>query len=119
MYPSVKRLTVVATVLLGAGLMGRQVEAAYFGTLTLKPGETQQLYIGTTARNVRVCNDFNSSGPVVVTIANNIPHDLLPGRCAEDIGDRMTVQSHAAGQVMINYRSIYDEGGHRNLFEDD
>jgi len=110
MKPAVKLWTIGAAALLGIGLMESQAMAVYFGRLTLKPGETQQIHIGGTARNLRVCNDFFSAGQAVVTIAGNPSHDLLPGVCAEDIGDRMTVQSHAPGQVMIEYRPVYDQG---------
>jgi hypothetical protein len=45
-----------------------------------------------------------------MTVAGNPSHDLLPGVCAEDVHDRMTVQSHAPGQVTIEYRAVYDPG---------
>ncbi len=53
----------------------------------------------------------------MVTVADNPSHDLLPGVSAEDIGDRMTVQSHAPGQVTIEYRAVYDQGN--GVFDED
>jgi hypothetical protein len=79
-----------------------------FGTLTLKASEIQTVDIGATGRNMRVCNDFFSSGPVVVTIGGNLPHDLSPGVCAEDIGDRVTVQSQADGLATVDFKSLCD-----------
>ncbi len=95
---------------IGIGVAANRAAADYFGSLTLKPGETQKIQIGTTARNMEVCNDVFSAGAAEVTIAANIPHDLLPGVCAEDIGDRMSIQSRAQGSVTIVYRPIYDQG---------
>jgi hypothetical protein len=57
---------------------------------------------------MRVCNDFFSSGPIVVTIGGNVSHDLSPGVCAEDIGDRVTLQSRARGLATVDFKSICD-----------
>jgi len=103
-------LTVGAVAFMGLGLLASEAVANYFGLLILKPGETRQVYVGTSARNMRVCNDFFSSGSATVTIADNPSHDLLPGVCAEDIGDHMTIHSHANGQVRIDYLATYDQG---------
>jgi hypothetical protein len=102
-----------AAALLGAAGLGSPALADYFGSINLGPGEALQVYTGPPSLNLRVCNDFSSSGTATVTIAENTPHDLQPGRCAEDIGDRITVQSHAGGQVTINYRALRDNQGHR------
>jgi hypothetical protein len=110
-------LAVGMTAALGIGLAASQAAADYFGSLTLKPGETQKIRIGTTARNMAVCNDIFSAGAAEVTIAANDPHDLQPGVCAEDIGDRMSIQSRSKGPVTIVYRPIYDQG--HGDFDDD
>ncbi len=128
----VKILTRSAIALIGAALISGQAVGANFGTLTLKASEIQTVDIGATGRNMRVCNDFFSSGPVVVTIGGNLPpdrrdpekprrpvvvtiggnlpHDLSPGVCAEDIGDRLTVQSHASGLATVEFRPLNDVG---------
>ena len=103
-----KILTLGAIVLLGAGLFSAQAAGANFGTVTLKAGETHTVGIGSTGRDMRVCNDLSSSGPVLVTIGNNVPHDLSPGLCVEDMGDRMTIQSHASGLATVDFKSICD-----------
>jgi hypothetical protein len=103
-----KILTLSAISILGAGLIAGQAFAFNFGSVTLKPGETRTVDFSTSARTMRVCNDFFSSGPVVVTIGGSLPHDLSPGVCAEEIGDRMTVQSHASGLATVEFRSLSD-----------
>jgi hypothetical protein len=105
-----KVLTLSAIVLIGTALISGQAVGASFGTLTLKAGETRTVYIGATAQNMRVCNDFLSSGPIVVTIGGNVPHDLSPGVCAEDVGDRMMIRSHANGRATVEFRSLSDVG---------
>ncbi len=103
--------------LLTAALAGTPASAGYFGTLSLQPGETQKLNVGTVTRNVRVCNEFGSKGSASVVIADNPAHHLMPGQCAEDTGDRLLIQSMAGGPVQVDWRVIIDQGGHRQ-FED-
>ena len=111
MKPFARILTVA--VVLTAAAMASPASASYFGSIILGPGQAQQIRTGLPAMNMRVCNDFFSTGGATVTIAGNAPHDLLPGRCAEDIGDQFLVQSHAGGQVTIDYRSIQANQGRR------
>ncbi len=80
--------------------------ANYLGSIALDPGQRQEIYVGTTAQNMRVCNNFNSLGSVVATIAGNPGHDLSPGQCAEDIGDRLALENHSSGGATIMYRAI-------------
>jgi hypothetical protein len=96
--------------MIGTALAGGRALGATFGSLTLKAGETRTVDVGATARTMRVCNDFFSAGPVVVTIGGNLPHDLSPGVCAEDIGDRLTIESHAGGPVTVEFQAIRDVG---------
>ena len=100
---------------LGAGLIVAQADASSFGSLTLKAGEAQSVYVGTSSYNMRVCNDFYSSGPVVVTISGNSPHNLSPGQCAEDIGDRIVIQSRSGGPTRVDFRSLNDDQGHKQI----
>ena len=103
-----KILTLGAIVLIGAALTGGQAFAFNFGSVTLKPGETRTVDFSTSARRMRVCNDFFSSGAVVATIGGALPHRLSPGVCAEEYGDRMTVQSLASGLATVEFRSLSD-----------
>jgi len=98
-----KFLTLGASIPIGAGLISGQAAGANFGIVTLKPGETQTVDISATGRNTRVCNDFFSSGPIVVTISDNAPHNLSPGECAEDFGERMMIQSRASGLSTVKF----------------
>jgi hypothetical protein len=106
-------LTLSAITLLGAGFILGQAHAARFGSLILTAGVTQSIYTGTSGYNMRVCNDFYSIGSVVATISGNAPHDLSPGKCAEDIGDRLVVQNHSSGPARVDFRSINDSQGHK------
>src|SRR5258708_18863441 len=98
-----KILTLGAIALLGTGLISGQAARANFGMVTLKPGKTQTVDISATGRNTRVCNDFFSSGPIVVTISDNAPHNLSPGECAEDFGERMMIPSRARGLGTVKF----------------
>jgi hypothetical protein len=106
-------LTLSAITLLGAGLIVGQANAARFGSLTLAAGESQNVHTGISTYNMRVCNDFYSSGSVIVTISGNAPHDLSPGHCAEDIGDRLVIQNHSSGPARVYFRSINENQGHK------
>ena len=108
----------VLAAILAAAPMASPALASYFGSIVVNPGQVQQIRTGLPAMNMQVCNDFFSAGGAIVTVAGNAPHDLLPGRCAEDIGDQFVVQNHASGQVTISYRSILSNQG-RRMQEDD
>lgn len=101
------RISVLGT-LLGASTFGGQAFAANFGTITLIAGETQAIDIGATGRNMRVCNDLSSAGSVLVTVGGNAPHELSPGLCAEDMGNRLLVHSQASGIATVDFKPICD-----------
>lgn len=82
--------------------------AASFGILTLPPGAAKTVSLGVASRNLRVCNDSGSAGAVLVTIGGNAPHYLASGLCAEDIGDRLTIQSLAAGPATVDFKATCD-----------
>jgi hypothetical protein len=105
-----KILPLTAFILTGSCLISGQAFGVSSGALTLTGGETKTVDIGPTARNMRVCNDFFSAGPIVVTIDSNLARDLPPGVCAEDIGDRLTIQSRASGPAIVAFRAIGDVG---------
>jgi hypothetical protein len=100
--------TLGAIALIGAGLISGSAAGANFGTVTLKAGEMRAVDIGATSRNLRVCNDLASSGPVLVTIGDNGSRDLSPGVCAENIGDRMIIHSRAYGFAIVDFKSVCD-----------
>lgn len=107
------KIATIATIsvlgaLLSAGSISGQALAANFGTVTLVAGQTQAIDLGPTGRNMRVCNDRSSAGPVLVTIGGNAPHDLSPGLCAEEMGDRLLIHSEASGLSTVDFKSICD-----------
>ena len=110
-----RRLALAAMVLIGTGLSAGQALALNFGSVTLKPGETRTIDLTTSSLDMRVCNDLFSTGAVVATIGDTPSHDLSPGLCAEEIGDRMTFQSHASGLATVEFRSLSDVPGSRQL----
>ena len=110
-----KIISFASIVLIGTGLSGGQAFALNFGSVTLDPGETRIVDFSTSARTMRVCNDFFSSGAIVATIGGSLPHDLSPGVCAEEIGDRMTIQSHSSGLATVEFRSLSDVPGSREI----
>jgi hypothetical protein len=97
------RSTLGAIILIGAGLISGQAAGANSGIVTLKPGETKTVDIDATGRNTRACNDFFSSGRIIVTIGDNSAHNLSPGECAEDFGGRMIIQSRASGVSTVKF----------------
>ena|SRR5690242_11589068 len=113
-----KFLLLSAIALIGTGLISGQALCANFGTVTLRSGERQTVDISTSARIMRVCNDFFSSGPIVARVDDHFPRDLSPGLCAEDSGDRMTIQSHASGIVTVEFRSHSDGNGRGPMIEE-
>ncbi|MEA2779307.1 MAG: hypothetical protein QOK29_851 [Rhodospirillaceae bacterium] len=82
--------------------------AGEFGSFTLKPGETQQIRIGSTYRTLRVCNDAGSAGSILVTIDDHNPHHLAAGVCAEDLGDAFVVVNQSSGPAHGTYRPMYE-----------
>src|ERR1051325_3914850 len=98
-------LFIVAT----AGLFpARPVEAQEFGSFTLKPGETRSFRIGTTYRDIRLCNDGESAGTLDATIGDHDMIHLAPGLCAEERGDAILLHNAANGPVNGVWRRAYE-----------
>ena len=100
-------LATIAGLLAGCGAPGQQTSGE-FGKVSLNAGETRQAQTGYTYRNMRVCNDAESVGPVSATIGDHVPHELLPGVCAEDLGNSILLVNHGSGLSRVTYRPIYD-----------
>jgi hypothetical protein len=77
-----------------------------FGTVSLAAGQKQEVWMGTTYRLVRVCNDFSSTGTVTAIIDDQPALTLPPGRCAEDYGSRVQFSNNGGGAATLTYRSI-------------
>ena len=97
-----------AIALIGAGLISGPAFGAEFGMVSLRAGERHDIDIGSTGRNLRVCNDYFSAGSILVTIGDHQAHDLSPGICTEENGARMIVESHASGPATVNFQPICD-----------
>lgn len=82
--------------------------AVDFGIVTLDHGAAKSVSIGGSGRTLRVCNDAGSASSVLVTIGGNAPHYLASGLCAEDIGDRVTMQNLGSGTATIDYKATCD-----------
>jgi hypothetical protein len=100
-------IATIAGLLAGCGAPGQQTTGE-FGTVSLKAGETRQVQTGYVYRNMRVCNDAESAGSISATIDDHVPHELLPGVCAEDLGNSVLLVNHGSSLARVTYRPIYD-----------
>jgi hypothetical protein len=112
-----KRSTGIAIALIGAGVAALPALAATeWGSFSLRPGETQQISVGPAARELRVCNDANSTGHIAVTVGTHEPRLLRPGFCGEDIGDMIVASNPGDGPAFgtygLSYGSIRDRPTH-------
>jgi hypothetical protein len=78
------RLAGAIGAVISIGLSGPQALAADNGTFSLKSKEAQLIVVGTTARELRICNDVASGGPIGTTLGSRGPLVLQPGNCADD-----------------------------------
>jgi len=69
-------LAALAVVLLAGAAL-----AADGGTFTLAPGEVRSVSVGSTDREIHVCNDLGSAGDLLVVIGDHDPLRLAPGIC--------------------------------------
>ncbi len=89
-----------------AGLFSGNAHAQTFGTVTLGQGETRQISIGPTFRDMRVCNDLKSTGSVVIKVGSSFERTLRAGQCAEDRGNVIFFRNLASGISRITYRAL-------------
>ncbi len=91
-----------------ACLTGKTAIAAEFGSFTLQAGESQTIRIGSTYRQLKVCNDSESAGVLDAIIGTSDVIHLQPGICAEWNGDTIQVHNVSGGVVSGIYRREYD-----------
>ena len=84
---------------------------AYAGGFTLAPREARSIQIPSAYRNIRLCNDSGSAGPLDATIGDRSPIILQPGECAQDSGDRIALSNPSAGAVSGIFRPAGGGGG--------
>jgi hypothetical protein len=109
--PAARRAAVAAggvIVALLAGCAGSGPSGGEFGTFTLQPGETRKIETGHIYRNMRVCNEAGSAGPIAATIDDHQLRELQAGVCAEDLGNSVLVHNQSSGVARGTYRTIYD-----------
>ena len=106
-----KRSMSVVLVLMGPCLLAEWAMAADYGSFRVGPAERKEIVIGPTARELRVCNDFESGGTLVIVLGGHEPHVLPPGLCADDIGDTITASNQGGGQAVGTWRLSYGHNG--------
>jgi hypothetical protein len=110
---AIRKLLFLATILVPISLSGcTQGPSANYaqqsGVVSLAPGQSQQVWTGVVYRPIRVCNDLESNGTVVVIIDERQPATLAPGICTEDYGSTIHMSNHSASAATIVYRTIFE-----------
>jgi len=80
-----------------------------FGSLTLADGQSRKIRTGVIYMLMRVCNDFESSATVSITIDDQPTTELGPGRCTEDRGNIIVMVNRGGGSAAITYRAIAEQ----------
>ena len=101
------RLAGAIGAVISIGLSGPQALAADNGTFSLKSKEAQLIVVGTTARELRICNDVASGGPIGITLGSRGPLVLQPGNCADDTADRILAINQGSVTAMGTWRTYY------------
>jgi len=73
------------------------------GNISLTSWQQRHVSIGPQYRNIRVCNDIRSNGPVIATIRTGWSKTLPPSACLKDRGDSFLVQNQGGSSVRVNY----------------
>ena len=101
------RLAGVVGAVVGIGLFAPQALAADNGSFFLKPKETRLIVVGTTARELRICNDVASGGAIGLARGSRGPLVLQPGNCADDMADRVLATNQGSATAMGTRRTYY------------
>ena len=107
-----RHLASVIGAVIGVGLYAPQAMAADNGDFSLKPGEAKQIVIGAPARELRICNNSASGGPIGITLGDHTPLVLQPGMCADDMGDRILATNQGSAPAMGTWRTNYAPSDH-------
>ena len=78
------------------------------GVVSLAPGQAEQVWTGVAYQRLRVCNDLESKGTVVVVIDDRQPATLAPGLCTEEDGNTIHMDNASASAATIVYRTIFE-----------
>ena len=112
------RLAGVVGAVVGIGLFAPQALPADNGSFFLKPKETRLIVVGTTARELRICNDVASGGAIGLARGSRGPLVLQPGNCADDMGDRILATNRGSATAMGTWRTYYAPDDRRMLSDD-
>ena len=74
-----------------------------FGNVSLTSWQARNVSIGPKYRNIRVCNDGASNGPVIATIRTGWSRTLSPGACLKDRGNSFLVENQGGSSVRVTY----------------
>ena len=89
----------VVLVLMGPCLLAEWATAADYGRFRVGPAERKEIVIGPAARELRVCNDFESGGTFVIVLGGHEPH-VLEGATAVAAGQDGDLEvGHGKGAV--------------------
>ena len=69
------------------------------GSFALAPGQTRSIHIGGLYRELRVCNNTDSSGTLEAAVSSRPPFQLAPGVCWREYGDSVTVRNVSSSAV--------------------
>ena len=112
------RLAGAIGAVISISVSGPQALAADNGSFFLRSKEAQLIVIGTTARELRICNDVASGGPIGTTLGSRGPLVLQPGNCADDMGDRILATNPGSATAMGTWRTYYAPDD-RHMLPDD
>ena len=101
------RLAGVVGAVVGIGLFAPQAMAEASGNFSLKPGEAKEIWIGGTARELRICNEIASGGPIEITLGGHTPFELGPGQCTYEMGDRILAANQGDSPAMGTWRATF------------
>jgi len=101
------RLAGVVGVVVGIGLFAPQALAVDNGSFFLKSKEARLIVVGTTARELRICNDVASGGAIGFTLGSPGLLVLQPGNCADDMADRILATNQSSATAMGTWRTYY------------
>jgi hypothetical protein len=101
------RLAGVVGAVVGFALFAHQAIAAGSGNFSLKPREAKEIWIGATARELRICNDIASGGAIGIILDGHSPLVLRPGQCAYEMGDRILATNQGEDPAMGTWRATF------------
>src|SRR5438876_9570572 len=80
--------------------------AADGGSFLLAPGEVRSVSVGSTDREIHVCNDLGSAGDLTVVIGDLDALCLATGICKWDHGGRITLRNDSRSSVACFFDMI-------------